>query len=49
MYFSKEGGRPDSGVQNGTWYLGNQPAGAYKYVATVPENWMGPSIWFTAN
>lgn len=44
-YGSVEGGYPyDSGMRTGTVYLGNQPAGTYKYVITLPGNWMGPSV-----
>ncbi|MFD0590777.1 hypothetical protein ACFQZE_22560 [Paenibacillus sp. GCM10027627] len=45
-YFSEEGGRPNHDMHIGTKYLGNQPAGTYKYVATVPSAWMGPYINF---
>ncbi|WP_028594280.1 hypothetical protein [Paenibacillus assamensis] len=46
---SVEGGRPtDSGIRSGTVYLGNQTAGSYKYVISIPSNWMGPSVtWHT--
>ncbi|MBJ6361229.1 hypothetical protein ACFOQM_07985 [Paenibacillus sp. GCM10012307] len=45
--FNEEGGRPGHDIHQGSWSLGNQPAGTYKYVATVPDAWMGPSIWFS--
>lgn len=44
--FWEEGGRPGHDIHNGSWSLGTQPAGTYKYVATVPNAWMGPAIWF---
>ncbi|MCR8843604.1 hypothetical protein NQ117_07890 [Paenibacillus sp. SC116] len=46
---SVEGGRPtDNGIRSGTVYSDNLPAGTYKYVITIPSNWMGPSVsWRT--
>ncbi|REK74560.1 hypothetical protein [Paenibacillus paeoniae] len=46
---SIEGGMPHgNGIRTGNLYLGNQPAGTYKYVITLPSAWMGPSIvWGT--
>ncbi|AJS59796.1 hypothetical protein [Paenibacillus sp. IHBB 10380] len=46
--FYEEGGRPGHDTHQGTWYLGNQPAGTYKYFAFVPSDWMGPSIGFSS-
>ncbi|MBH5319248.1 hypothetical protein I6N90_15700 [Paenibacillus sp. GSMTC-2017] len=46
-WFSREGGRPGHDMHNGTGYVASsQPAGTYKYVATVPDAWMGPSLSF---
>ncbi|WP_053377001.1 hypothetical protein [Paenibacillus sp. FJAT-27812] len=44
--YSEEGGRPGHDMHQGTLNLGNQPAGTYKFVASNPDSWMGPSVSF---